>query len=193
MSNRRKPGLDVELGYVCRSLTVEVPLGRISRGTAEEIKVRRRLWMLAAVATSVSWLCAQEPAAPGDPPVSETAGPSSETPAEAVGETPENGVAFDPTDNAEWESRHAADRVPSATKPPGFRPHDHGIGWFEQSRERVRRRRSELWKRVAEVRDRSSHLRSRGRESLNEERERSGSARTSTEVAGGGTGPPTSP
>ena len=102
--------------------------------------------------------------------------------------------AFDSTDNAEWESRYAGDRVPAATKPSGFRPHDRGVGWFQQSRERVRRRRSALWERVAEVRGRGPLLRSRGRESPRGEGERSsGSTGTSEKAVEGQAGRPTPP
>ncbi len=133
-----------------------------------------------------------EPEAEGAPVVSSTPdlAPTREP---AAPNTQRATPAFDATDNAEWESRHAADRVPAATKPPGFRPLDRGVGWFQQSRERVRRRRSALWERVAEMRGRGPELRSRGRESLGEEGERSGSAGTSWEVFEGEAGRPTPP
>ena len=60
------------------------------------------------------------------------------------------------------------DRVPAASESPGFRPHDRAVGWFQESRERVRRRRLALWERVEEVRRRGPLLRSRGREPLTE-------------------------
>ena len=69
---------------------------------------------------------------------------------------------YDPTDNAEWESRYVGDRVPAASKPAGYRPYDRAAGWFREGRERLRGRRSTLWEWVAEVRGRGPLLRSRG-------------------------------
>ena len=204
---------------------------RVATGAAEKIEVRRWVWVLAALATSVSCLSAQKPVAPGETPTAETAESAAGTSAEVVEQVPADGSSgdasgaaaeptpareddddgesvapstpdraarseptarktesvtptLDPTDNAEWESRHVADRVPEATVPPGFRPRDRGVGWFQQSRERVRRQRWALWERVAEVRRRGPVLRSRGHESAGREAERrQGSAPgTSSEV-----------
>ena len=69
---------------------------------------------------------------------------------------------YDPTDNVQWESRYVGDRVPAASKPAGYRPYDRAAGWFRESRERLRERRSTLWGRVAEVPGRGPLLRSRG-------------------------------
>ncbi len=39
---------------------------------------------------------------------------------------------YDPTDNAQWESRYVGDRVPAASKPAGYRPYDRAAGWFRE-------------------------------------------------------------